>query len=91
MSRPLVATDVPGCREVVNDGVNGFLCEPRSAISLAFAMKSMAAMSSTALVNMGQASRQLVESKFDEQIVIKNYLNSLEELIESKHTHSDLI
>ena len=28
MARPLIATDVPGCREVVEDGVNGYLCEP---------------------------------------------------------------
>lgn len=81
MSRPLLATDVPGCREVINHGVNGFLCEPRNAQSLALAMKSIVAMSNTDLIRMGMASRKLVETRFDEQIVIKKYLNSLKELV----------
>jgi glycosyltransferase involved in cell wall biosynthesis len=81
MSRPLIATDVPGCREVISDGVNGFICKPRSAHSLALAMKSIVAMSNTDLIRMGLASRELVETKFDEQIVIKKYFNSLEELV----------
>ena len=45
MARPLIATDVPGCRDVVEDGVNGLLCEARSAASLAAAMERMLAMS----------------------------------------------
>ena len=35
MGRPLIATDVPGCRDVVEHEVNGLLCEVRSATSLA--------------------------------------------------------
>ena len=35
MERPLIASDVPGCRDVVDDGVNGFLCSARDAVSLA--------------------------------------------------------
>src|SRR5262249_37362149 len=39
MGRPLIATDVPGCRQVVEDGVNGFLCDVRNSGSLAVAMR----------------------------------------------------
>lgn len=35
MARPLIATDVPGCREVVDNGVNGLLCKVRDAFDLA--------------------------------------------------------
>ena len=41
MGRPIVATDVPGCREVVEDGVNGLLCEVRNADSLTEALERM--------------------------------------------------
>jgi glycosyltransferase involved in cell wall biosynthesis len=80
MSRPLVASNVPGCREVIQDGVNGFMCLPRNAHSLASAMKNILNLSSTTLKSMGRASRHLAEIKFDEQIVIKKYINSLEEI-----------
>ena len=33
--RPLIATDVPGCREIVKDGFNGILIPPRNAVALA--------------------------------------------------------
>ena len=42
MARPLIAADVPGCRDVVDDGVNGFLCKVRDPVSLADAMKHVA-------------------------------------------------
>ena len=80
MSRPLVASNVPGCREVIQDGVNGFMCEPRNSHSLATAMKNILNLSSTTLKSMGRASRQVAEIKFDEQIVIKKYINSLEKI-----------
>ena len=42
MARPLIATDVPGCRDVVEDGVNGYLCAVRDPASLAEAMRTVA-------------------------------------------------
>ena len=44
MARPLIATDVPGCREVVENGINGFLCQVRDSESLAKAMKMLSEM-----------------------------------------------
>ena len=41
MGRPIVATDVPGCREVVDDGVTGLLCEVSNADSLAATLARM--------------------------------------------------
>jgi glycosyltransferase involved in cell wall biosynthesis len=80
MGRPLVATDVPGCREVVRHGFNGLLCRPRDAQDLADQMHAILQMSDLDLAQMGQASRQHVEDRFDEQRVIDAYLQVLDEL-----------
>jgi glycosyltransferase involved in cell wall biosynthesis len=81
MGKPLIATDVPGCREVIDDGVNGFLCEPRDAQSLAGAMSRMLAMSDAERAAMGAASRAKAEKDFDERIVIARYAAALEKAL----------
>jgi glycosyltransferase involved in cell wall biosynthesis len=78
MGKPLIATDVPGCREVVEDGVNGFLCRPRDVESLAAAMSRMLRMSDGKRAAMGAASRAKAEREFDERIVIARYAAALE-------------
>ena len=80
MARPLIATDVPGCREIVRHGTNGLLCKPREPRSLHQRMLDMIGLSGTSLHQMGQAGRLLVQTQFDEQFVIEKYLKSLDEL-----------
>lgn len=80
MGRPLVATDVPGCREVVQNGVNGLLCRSRDAQDLADQMQAILQMVPEKLAQMGQASRRLVEERFDEKLVIDAYLNVIDEI-----------
>lgn len=77
MGRPLITCDVPGCRDIVRDGVNGFLCEPRDAQSLADRMLRVLALPPDALAGMGQASRREAEERYDEKIVIQNYLDAI--------------
>jgi glycosyltransferase involved in cell wall biosynthesis len=76
-ARPLIATDVPGCREVVQDGVNGFLCEARSAVSLADAMRRLVQLSSAERTAMGLAARRRVQDWFSERAVVEAYLGAL--------------
>lgn len=78
MARPLIATDVPGCRELVEPGVNGLLCDVRSADSLAGAMRALIETSFEERAKMGLASRKLVEERFSEQRVVEAYLHALE-------------
>jgi glycosyltransferase involved in cell wall biosynthesis len=80
MGRPLVATDVPGCREVVRHGFNGLLCRPRDAQDLADQMQTILQLPAEQLTQMGLASRQWVEERFDEQLVIDAYLQVLDEI-----------
>jgi len=77
MGRPLIATDVPGCRELVDDGVNGFLCAVRDTGSLAQAMERFAGLPEGERAAMGAASRHKAEERFDEGIVVDAYLDAL--------------
>ena len=74
MARPLIASNVPGCRDVVNDGINGLLCDVRSAASLAVAMERMITMSPAERATMGAAGRRKVEAEFDQRLVADAYL-----------------
>src|SRR5690606_12419504 len=70
MARPLVTTDSVGCRDVVDDGINGYLCKPQDAIDLADKMAQIVALSHAEREAMGQRGREKMEHEFDEQIVV---------------------
>lgn len=80
MGRPLIATDVPGCREVVEGGVNGFLCTPGDAASLAEAMRNFADLPQEAKAAMGSTARARVQDRFSERFVVRAYLEELDRL-----------
>lgn len=82
MARPLIATDVPGCRHVVDEGRNGYLCAVRDADSLAAAMVRMIELAPAARTAMGAAGRARVEAEFDERIMVKRYLEAIAEATE---------
>ena len=71
MARPLIATDVPGCRDVVEDGVNGYLCAVRDSRSLADAMQRFACLPDGERAAMGCAARRTVEKHFREELVVR--------------------
>ena len=77
MGKPLIATDVPGCRQVVQDGHNGYLCRVKDPHDLSRAMRQLMQLSPEQRQAMGQASRKLVEEVFDEKLVVKKYLEAL--------------
>lgn len=77
MARPIVTTNTVGCREVVDDGINGYLCQPRDIPDLANKMAQIAALPPEVRIAMGKRGRKKVENEFDEQIVIKKYLDAV--------------
>jgi glycosyltransferase involved in cell wall biosynthesis len=81
MARPIITTDAVGCREVVDDGVNGYLCKVRDAGDLAEKMEKMLSLSSEQRSEMGLRGRAKMEAEFDEQIVIGKYLAAIEAII----------
>jgi len=81
MGKPLIASNIPGCKEIVDDGVNGYLCEPMDTISLISAMEKFLKLSKIEREQMGIASRQRVERYFDRNIVIKAYMEEISRAI----------
>ncbi len=78
MAVPMIATDVPGCRDVVANRENGFLCDARSAKSLASAMEEMLCQQPAERSAMGRRGREMVEREFDQSLVVKAYLRALQ-------------
>lgn len=78
-ARPLVATEVPGCREVLKDGVNGLGVSPRDARTLADAIGKLARDSSLRR-RMGEAGRSIVEKEFSDEIVTGKILELYEQM-----------
>lgn len=80
MGRPLIATDVTGCREVVNHGINGFLCMVRNPEDLALKMRQFIDLSYKARQQMGRASHVLATEQFDARKVVATYIELVDNL-----------
>ena len=75
--RPLIATDVPGCREVVDNGVTGLLCKPKDVSSLYKKMELMINFPYETRVSMGKRGRQKIQDEFSEDIVCDLYIDAV--------------
>jgi glycosyltransferase involved in cell wall biosynthesis len=84
LARPLIAADVPGCRDVVEDGINGYLCKVRDPVALADAMRRVALAVPANRRAMGEAARRGVQQRFSEKFVIQAYLDVLASLEEAQ-------
>ncbi|KAE8178192.1 glycosyl transferase family 1 [Photobacterium carnosum] len=84
MGKPIVTTDNVGCRETVDDGINGYLCDIRSTASLIQALDKMINHTHQERLAMGVKSREKIEREFDEKIVINKYLNAINDLLKEK-------
>lgn len=76
MGRAAVVTDVPGCREVVREGVNGRLAPPRDPVALATALKTFID-NPAAVLRMGAAGRKLALAEFDAEKVAAGILRDM--------------
>jgi glycosyltransferase involved in cell wall biosynthesis len=86
LARPMITTDVPGCRDVVEDGVAGLLCQVKDAGSLAAAMHRIIALTPAERHAMGLAARARVERDYAEQRVIAIYLERVAAAVASRPT-----
>jgi glycosyltransferase involved in cell wall biosynthesis len=79
MGRILISTDNVGCRDAVDDGINGFLVPIKDHVALADAMRMVIEMSYEEKVAMGLAGRKKVENEFADELVVKVYEGVLKE------------
>ena len=85
MGRPIITTNVPGCKNVIRNNFNGFKCLPKSSKSLQSAIKKFINLTHRQKVKMSLNARKFVEQKFDEKIVISKYINVINLLNEKKY------
>ena len=78
--RPVITTNVPGCKETVDEGITGYLVESKSSENLISAVERFIALPYSQKVVMGQNGREKVKREFDRRIVIDAYLKALDKL-----------
>ena len=79
-ARPIITTDRSGCREVVEDGVNGFVVKQRDSEDLIQKIEKFLALTHEQKLQMGLAGRTKVETEFDRKIVVNAYLKEMESI-----------
>lgn len=80
--RPLITSDIPGCREAVEDGVSGFLCPAKDADALYTAMERFVGLSYEERAGMGACGRKLMAERFDKRIVVSKTVEKLMEVLQ---------
>ena len=66
MGKPVITTDTPGCRETVENGINGFIVKPKSVSSLTNGIKKFLDLSENEIIQMGKEGRAISEQEFNE-------------------------
>ncbi len=84
IARPIITTDRSGCREIVDDGVNGFVVNQRDAEDLTQKLISFLNLPWDVRKDMGLAGRAKVEREFDRRIVVDKYLTEINEVLNGK-------
>ena len=77
LGRPIITTDRPGCGEIVDDGVNGFVVKQRDSQDLIEKVEKFLSLTREERKDMGLAGRAKVEKEFSRQIVVKKYLEEI--------------
>ena len=81
MARPVIATDVPGCSDIVQPYRNGLLCQPRDSLSLYAKVKEFIEMSKAQKKEMGNTARLIAEELFSDQNVNRRYLSLINKVL----------
>lgn len=88
--RPIVTTDMPGCREIVHDGENGFLIPPKDSTALAEALRTL--LTDSALrTEMGREGRRIVKEEFSLESVVRDTMDVYDELISPRVSVGDQV
>ncbi len=81
MEKPVITTNTTGCKEIVDDGITGFLCKVQDPEDLADKMEQMYLLSEEDRKTMGKKGREKIIKEFDKQIVIEAYLKAIDEIL----------
>ena len=81
MEKPVITTNTTGCKEIVDDGITGYLCKVRDSKDLAEKMEKMLLLSPVQRNEMGKKGRQKIIREFDKQIVLSAYLKAIDNVL----------
>ena len=79
--RPVLATNIPGCKEAVEDNMTGLLFAPRSSEALESTIEFFLSLPVEQRRDMGQAARRKMEQEFDRMNVVKSYIEEINRII----------
>lgn len=80
-ARPIITTNRPGCREIVDDGINGYIVKEKDSSDLIQKMIQFIELSYEDKKRMGLAGRTKIERNFDRQIVVDKYISAINDII----------
>ena len=81
MGKPLIASDIPGCKEIVEDGYNGYLFKVKSVESLEEKLVQFINLDDSTRKLMGENSRNKVVKEFDRKMVVDEYMRAINAVI----------
>ncbi len=91
MAKPIIASNVPGCREIVENVNSGYLCDVMDYYDLALKMEKMILLSESQRQEMGKRGRAHIKEEFDENIVLDRYLHTINMFIEKKGSNKFIL
>lgn len=86
LGRPIVTTDVPGCREAIENGKTGFLVNVKDEKALADAIEKLI-INDDLCLEFSHNARALAEQKFDIEQVVKTHMNIYENLVQNSYAN----
>lgn len=82
-ARPIITTDRPGCREIVDDGYNGYMIETRNQEQLDSALEKFINLSYDDKLKMGLNGREKIEKQFDRKLVVNKYMELTADILDN--------
>lgn len=83
--RPVIATNISGCREIFEEGITGFGCKPKDSSSLIEALKKFLSLPMEERADMGRKARKKMEREFDRKYVVEHYYKECNRILTDKN------
>ncbi len=90
MGKPLIASNIPGCKEIIDEGYNGYLFEVKSVESMEEKIIKFIELDDKIKEYMGGNSRKKVEKEFDRNIVINEYIKAINNILKEGYEYESL-
>jgi len=90
MGKPLIASNIPGCKEIIDDGYNGYLFEVKSVESMEEKIIKFIELDDKIKEYMGENSREKVEKEFDRDIVINEYIKAINNILKEGYQYESI-